>query len=107
MAPAMRRHGPARGGGAHRPSWRLRRRIIFGTLAFAAGVIVWLLVDGADTRLNETIAQGVMILAGSVIGAYVFGAAWDDSNVMRFGGSFASEAGEGGPDIMPEIEEGP
>lgn len=69
-----------------KPSWRIRRRVVVLTLGFCASCIVWLLGWGADTRLNETIAQGLMILAGSVIGAYVFGAAWDDANVMKFGG---------------------
>lgn len=56
----------------------MRRRIINVTLALCAGEIIWLTGWGADTRLNETIAQGVLLLAGSVIGAYVFGAAWED-----------------------------
>lgn len=65
-----------------RPSWRIRRRIIVATLLFCAGEIVYLTGWGKDTDLASTIANGVLILAGSVIGAYVFGAAWDDRNVM-------------------------
>jgi hypothetical protein len=65
-----------------RPSWRIRRRVIVATLLFCAGEIVYLTGWGKDTDLASTIANGVLILAGSVIGAYVFGAAWDDRNVM-------------------------
>lgn len=65
-----------------KPSWRIRRRVIIATLLFCAGEIVYLTGWGQDTDLASTIANGVLILAGSVIGAYVFGAAWDDRNVM-------------------------
>ena len=62
------------------PSWRIRRRIIALTLMLCAFVIIYLLLQGEDTRLNETLANGAFLLAGSVIGAYVFGAAWDDKH---------------------------
>ena len=65
-----------------KPSWRIRRRIIIATLLFCAGETIYLTGWGADTSLHAAIANGVLILAGSVIGAYVFGAAWDDRNVM-------------------------
>ena len=65
-----------------RPSWRMRRRIIIGALFFCASEILYLTVYGEDTRLAETIANGLIILAGSVIGAYVFGAVWDDKNIL-------------------------
>jgi hypothetical protein len=65
-----------------KPSWRIRRRIIIGTLLFCAGEIIYLTLLGKDTSLEETIANGVLILAGSTIGSYVFGAVWDDRNVM-------------------------
>lgn len=80
-----------------RPSWRIRRRIIVATLAFCAGVILWLLWRGEDSRLNQDIANGVLLLGGSVIGAYVFGATWDDMNVMRHGRS-PRDRGYGGDD---------
>lgn len=67
-----------------RPSWKIRRRIVIATLGFCAGCIVYLMIYGqADSRLHETIAYGLIGTAISTIGSYVFGAAWDDSNVMR------------------------
>lgn len=68
--------------GLPRPSWRIRRRIILATLMFCAAEVLYLTVWGRDTGLHETLANGALILAGSVIGAYVFGAVWDDANVM-------------------------
>jgi quinol-cytochrome oxidoreductase complex cytochrome b subunit len=65
-----------------RPSWRIRRTIIVATLIFCAAEIIYLTIWGKDTDLSSTIANGLIILAGSVIGAYVFGAVWDDRNIM-------------------------
>ena len=66
-----------------RPPWRIRRRVIFGTLLFCAVFVGWLAVAGEDTALNQSIANGLILLAGGVVGSYVFGAAWDDLNVMK------------------------
>ena len=45
-------------------SWKLRRRVIFGTLGFCAVVVLFLTFRGEDTRLHETIASGLIFLAG-------------------------------------------
>lgn len=72
-----------------RPPWKVRRRIVHGTLIFCAAVIAWLIVRGADTQLNQTIATCCFLLSGAVIGSYVFGAVWDDRNVMTILGKGA------------------
>jgi len=64
------------------PDWRVRRTIIIATLLFCAGEVIYLTGWGEDTDLASTIANGVLILAGSVIASYVFGAAWDSRNKM-------------------------
>ncbi|MCT8970568.1 hypothetical protein [Microbaculum marinisediminis] len=69
----------------YQPSWTHRRRVVFGTLIFCAGAIAYLIAFGEDIRLHEAIADGLILLAASVIGGYVFGAAWDDLNVMKHG----------------------
>ena len=63
-------------------AWRHRRRIIYGTLMFCAFCIIYLMFYGSDTRLNESIVSSAFLLAGGVIGCYVFGAVWDDKNVV-------------------------
>lgn len=65
-----------------RPPWKVRRRIVHGTLIFLALVIAWLVVRGEDSELNQTIATSSFLFAAAVIGSYVFGAIWDDRNVM-------------------------
>lgn len=69
-----------------RPPWTVRRRIVVATLAFCASITVWLVVKGGDSTVHETIAVGVIGLAAATIGSYVFGAVWDDSNVIRAAG---------------------
>lgn len=66
-----------------KPSWRIRRRIIVGTLLYCGAMVLYLAVWGESTSLAEAIATGLILLAGSVIGSYVFGAVWDDRNVMK------------------------
>lgn len=61
-----------------KPSWKVRRRIVHTTLLFCAGVVIYSLVMGPDTKAVEVAITMSYILAGSVIGSYVFGAVWDD-----------------------------
>lgn len=58
--------------------WQIRRRIVNITLVFCALSVTYLMLKGQDTQLHQAIANGLILLAGSVIGAYIFGATWDD-----------------------------
>lgn len=69
--------------GTYRPVWKNRRRVIFGSLLYIAGLNAYLAALGEDTRVNETLAAGSLLLAAAIIGSYVFGAVWDDSNVLK------------------------
>lgn len=63
-------------------SWKVRRTIIIVTLGICAYVVLkFTIMGGEDTELNTTLVNGAYFLAGSVIGAYVFGAVWDDKNM--------------------------
>lgn len=63
--------------------WKIRRAIIIMTLIACALIVGKLLVIGPDSDLSQTLANGAFMLAGAVIGSYVFGAAWDDQNERR------------------------
>lgn len=79
-----------------RPSWRYRRALVFAVSAFCAAVIAYLTARGQDTRLAESIASGAFLLLGTVVGSYVFGAAWDDKNVMAHDAGRARRPGADG-----------
>ena len=66
-----------------RPPWAVRRRIIYLTLIFCAGLVIYVVGFGDDNELNRTALTCAFMLAFSVIGAFVFGAVWDDRNVMQ------------------------
>ena len=66
-----------------RYSWFWRRVVIAATLGLCGWGLVYLTVAGADTRLNETLAQIFGALAGATVGSYVFGAVWHDRGVMQ------------------------
>lgn len=58
--------------GLFEADWRLRRRVVFSTLAFCAGGIVYLMLRGdPDSRLHETIANGLVLTAASVVLGYL------------------------------------
>lgn len=67
----------------YKPKWENRQKVIFGSLIFCACVVIYLLIFGEDTKLHETIATWAFILAGGVIGTYVFGATWEDVTKLR------------------------
>lgn len=58
--------------------WKIRRNIVNLTLIFSALSITYLMLKGNDTQLHQAIANGLILLSGSVIGSYIFGATWDD-----------------------------
>jgi hypothetical protein len=66
-----------------KPSWKIRRRIVVSTLIFCAFCVLWIMIRGDARSVNEVIVMCAFGLAGSTIGAYVFGAVWDDRNVMK------------------------
>ncbi len=70
-------------GAGGRPSWKNRRKIIFASLLFCAFCIMFIMFQGNDTRVNESIVLGSFMLAGSVIGTYVFGATWQDLSIEK------------------------
>lgn len=66
-----------------RPPWKVRRRIVVAALIFCAFCVLWILFRGTDRSVEEVIVMCSFGLAGAVIGSYVFGAVWDDQNVLR------------------------
>lgn len=60
--------------------WGVRRRLIMATVLYCAGEVTYLTIWGRDTELHQAIAVSLILLAGSTIGSYVFGAAWDNKN---------------------------
>lgn len=61
-------------------SWLWRRWAVFSSLAVCDVAILYLMVFGTDSRLNEDIANGVILLMGAIVNGYVFGGIWDDKN---------------------------
>lgn len=59
-------------------SWHFRRRVVVATLLYCAAMVAYITFKNSETRLAEAVATSLILLAGSVIGSYVFGAVWDD-----------------------------
>lgn len=88
-----------------RPPWTQRRRVVFGTLVMCAVVVLrftFMPTAGVDPELAKMISLGVLGLAGTTIGTYVFGAAWDDRNVMTLIGEKAYAGTPAASDGWPQ-----
>jgi multisubunit Na+/H+ antiporter MnhG subunit len=67
------------------PPWRFRRRAIFGSMGAAFVIIGYVMVRWDDTSLAQTLALGAFGLIGTVVAAYVGGAAYEDVRLWRNG----------------------
>lgn len=67
----------------NKPSWEVRRRIIIATLVFCAFCVTYIMIWGDQRPVMEVIVFSAFGLALSVIGSYIFGAVWDDKNIMK------------------------
>jgi hypothetical protein len=59
-------------------SWFWRRWAVFSSLIVCDAVIVYLTLFGEDTRLNQDIANGALLLIAALVNGYVFGGMLDD-----------------------------
>ncbi len=68
-------------------SWKIRRRLVNCTLLFCAmcvgKIVLW---GGGDPATDQTALLALSALASTTIGAYVFGAVFDDNSVRKNGG---------------------
>lgn len=60
------------------PSWRIRRRAIFGSMLFGAGIVVYVALRWDDFRIAETLALGGFGLIAAAVGFYTGGATYED-----------------------------
>jgi uncharacterized membrane protein len=66
------------------PSWKLRRRAVFGSLVFGMAIIVYVAVRWDSTSLAETLALGAFGLIGAVVAAYIGGAVYEDVRLPQY-----------------------
>ena len=76
------------------PSWRLRRRAVFGSMIFAGALLVYVAVRWDSTTLAETLALGSFGLIGTVVAAYVGGAAYEDVRLYKTQSENEDDVGE-------------
>ena len=62
---------------ANPTGWKYRRTTVMVSLIYCAATIGLVLWRGNDTALNREAVNVLSILAGTIIGSYVFGAAWE------------------------------
>ena len=67
----------------NQPSWKYRRRAVFGTLGFSAIVIISSLFIIDNQSLAETTVLSAFGLMGAIIAAYIGGAAYEDVRLPK------------------------
>ena len=65
------------------PPWKLRRRAIFGSMIFGGAIVAYVAIRWDSTSLAETLALGGFGLIGTVVAAYVGGAAYQDVRLYK------------------------
>jgi uncharacterized membrane protein len=66
------------------PSWKLRRRAVFGSLLFGMSIIFYVAVRWDSTSLAETLVLGGFALIGTVVAAYIGGAVYEDVRLPQY-----------------------
>ncbi len=66
-----------------KPPWKLRRRAIFGSMIFGGFIVTYVAIRWDSTSLAETLALGGFGLIGTVVAAYVGGAAYEDVRLHK------------------------
>lgn len=64
-----------------KPSWKLRRRAVFGSLLFAGAVIAYVLFRWDDTALAQTVVLSSFGLIGAIVASYIGGAVYEDTRL--------------------------
>lgn len=65
------------------PSWKYRRRAVFGTLYFGAVIILWVVLSGDDRAVLETVVFAVAGLMGAALSVYTGASAYQDVRLWK------------------------
>jgi hypothetical protein len=61
-----------------KPSWKFRRRAVFGSLVFAGIIIAYTAIRWEPTSLAETLVISSFALIGTIVASYIGGAVYED-----------------------------
>ena len=60
------------------PRWRHRRRLVYGSLSFAALMVIIGALDWSDRQVSSQLVVGGVSLITLILSGYVFAATFDD-----------------------------
>lgn len=66
-----------------KPSWFHRRIVVYASLIFFGALVAYIVLMDKQSGTSEAIALASIAAMASIIGSYVFGAAWQDVTAMR------------------------
>lgn len=62
----------------NKPSWKIRRVVIFAVLALCFYVVIRITESDRDRPVDEVLVMAAFGTITAVVGAYVFGAVWEN-----------------------------
>ena len=65
------------------PSWKYRRRAVFGTLYFGAAIILYVVFSGDTRAVLDTVVLSVAGLMGAALSVYTGASAYQDVRLFR------------------------
>lgn len=65
------------------PSWKYRRRAVFGTLSFGAVIILWVVFGGDDRAVLDTVVLSVSGLMAAALSVYTGASAYQDVRLWK------------------------
>lgn len=68
-------------------NWRIRRRFMFVVAAFCMLTVGYVLLKDLSSGPADTAVTMSFVTLISILGSYVFGAAWEDINMAKIKGS--------------------
>lgn len=66
-----------------RDHWSVRRRFMLSVVIFCKLCIGYVLWKNLDSRVAESVVEFSFLTLISILGMYVFGAAWEDISVAK------------------------
>jgi hypothetical protein len=64
-------------------SWSVRRKFMFAVTAFSMAVVAYVLWADKTSTVADTAVSWAFITMLSIVGAYVFGASWEDLSMAK------------------------
>lgn len=65
------------------PSWSRRRKVLYFSLIGLFGALFFVLSPYSNVEVSKIAVTPLCLSIVALVGHYIFGAVWDDNNIMK------------------------